>query len=71
PNPTAGNLLINSSNGLIQSIRVFDSKAAIIKTVTNVDNSKSSIDLSDYPQGLYLLEIKTGDKIARVKVIKE
>jgi uncharacterized repeat protein (TIGR01451 family) len=71
PNPTAGNLLINSSNGLIQSIRVFDSKAAIIKTVTNVDNSKSSIDLSDYPPGLYLLEIKTGDKIARVKVIKE
>jgi poly(beta-D-mannuronate) lyase len=66
PNPTNGVITIEGAD--VTSIDIFDISGRIIKSVL-VNDSKTSIDLSDQAQGIYLMKIYTGDSVL-VKKIK-
>ena len=71
PNPTTGIIsLKNPANFAIQTIRLFDNQAKLIKTWNYTDENLSSntLDLSDLTKGIYYLEV-TADKDKSVKKI--
>lgn len=71
PNPSTGIIsLKNPSNFAIQTIRLFDNQAKIIKTWNYTDDNFTSntLDLSDQSKGVYYLEI-TADTDKTVKKI--
>ncbi|WP_157366659.1 CBM96 family carbohydrate-binding protein [Aquimarina agarilytica] len=74
PNPTANTVTVNSENlSLLESINVYDLSGTLLETV-NIDKetTETSIDLSAYSKGIYLLSLQgAGNKLKIVKVIKE
>lgn len=56
PNPTTGTTLLSSSVKL-DYINVYNSMGKIVLTKTNIDSGSLDIDLSAFPNGIYLFEI--------------
>ena len=54
PNPTKGNLNIESKNSTIEELFIADANGKIIERLTNF-SGKTTIDLSAYPSGYYLI----------------
>ena len=67
PNPTNENITITieNFNGNIQT-EVYD----LIGNILQVSN-ETTISLSDYARGIYLLKVAYGDRVEEVKVIKD
>ncbi len=60
PNPSQGSLNIEFSNKLIRQVKLFDLAAEVLqKTETN--NRKVKLDLSNFPEGLYILQVISHD----------
>ena len=67
PNPT-NNLLhieIENYNGTIAA-ELYDFTGKLLETTNN-----TSLSLSDYPKGIYLLKVAYGDKTEEIRVVKE
>ena len=66
PNPTKENITIsiNNFNGNIQT-EVYDVIGNILQTT-----NKTTISLQDYSRGIYLIKVAYGNKVQKVKVIK-
>ena len=73
PNPSKGILNIESATKNISSVQVFDITGQLIleSTIEN-DNSKVSLDISNYKNGLYIIKINSieGNNIIK-KVLKQ
>lgn len=69
PNPTNGLLSINSSV-YIKQLSVFNSFGAKIIDV-KISSCNASVDLSDFDNGLYILELSTDNGIMRRKIIRK
>ena len=73
PNPSKGILNIESATKNISSVQVFDITGQLIleSTIEN-DNSKVSLDISNYKHGLYIIKINSieGNNIIK-KVLKQ
>jgi hypothetical protein len=73
PNPSKGMLNIESASKNIISVQVFDITGQLIleSTIEN-DNSKVSLDISNYKNGLYIIKINSveGNNIIK-KVLKQ
>jgi len=66
PNPTTSILNIATQQNILQiTIQTIDGK--IVKSMTY---TKNNIDVSDLPNGIYLIEIKTNTSTATLKFIK-
>ena len=67
PNPTNENVTIsiNNFNGNIQT-EVYD----LIGNRLQISN-ETTISLQDYAKGIYLLKVAYGDRVEKLKVIKE
>jgi hypothetical protein len=67
PNPTKENITIsiNNFNGNIQT-EVYDVIGNILQTT-----NKTTISLQDYSRGIYLIKVAYGNKVQKVKVIKD
>ena len=67
PNPTNEDItiIIKNFNGNVQT-EVFD----LIGNSLQLTN-KTTISLRDYARGIYVLNVAYGDKVEKVKVIKE
>ena len=67
PNPTSEEITIsiNNFNGNIQT-EVYDLIGNKLQTT-----NKTTISLSDYARGIYLLKVAYGDRVEEVKVIKD
>ncbi len=68
PNPTEGQLYIETKNGNIQNIQIRNSQGDLLleqKTATR----QSSLDLSKWGSGLYFIQVQTGQGVAVQKVI--
>lgn len=77
PNPTKGNLsieVLNISkedlNYSTNSIKVWDIQGRVIITLSSI-NEINSIDLSNYPNGIYIVRLSIKDIVKNYKIIKE
>lgn len=69
PNPTKGNININSDN-TIKLIELFDVQGRILQTKIE-SNNNTTLDISNKANGLYFIRITTENGIKVEKVIKE
>ena len=65
PNPTTGVVELQGINGSFK-VDVYDYAGKYLQST-----SRSTIDLSDYPSGIYLLKVAYGDKTEELRVVKE
>ena len=65
PNPTSGKVDLKKINGIFTA-DVYDFAGKHLQSTYS-----STIDLTDYPKGIYLLKVSYGDRIEEVKVVKE
>lgn len=70
PNPFKQIVSIESNQFLIKELRVFDSDR-ILRFKQNLNESKSEINLTDMPSGIYFIEVSTKNQKEIIKIIKE
>lgn len=69
PNPTSDNIYIESNeNALSTNVSILDSKGAVIKT-TQLKSTITSIDLSDFENGIYLVQIISNENTLIKKIV--
>ncbi|MFA6401709.1 MAG: T9SS type A sorting domain-containing protein [Salinivirgaceae bacterium] len=72
PNPTAGLIKIEITNGDVTSgeFILTDSKGAILQNSRSVQTSQE-IDLSNYADGVYLMKIQINGKTTEWRIVKQ
>lgn len=72
PNPNNGNfsIYINDELELPKSINIRNTLLQTIQIINNIDSYVTEINLKDFPNGIYIIEINYPDKIITSKVIK-
>jgi len=71
PNPAKDNLtLILSKNSFDEECRIFNILGEE-KYFSKIKNPKTNTDISNFANGIYIIEVKSGDNIIRKKFIKE
>ncbi len=68
PNPTAGKLYLEVDRLEVEGLFLYDTLGRLVLSKTNEFNS---MDLSQLPQGFYLLEIETDEGKLTKKIVKE
>ena len=69
PNPTKNSINVNC-NSNIQSIQLFDVQGRVLMTQL-ANNSQSTVDVSNYTNGIYFVKVLTGEGNKVEKIIKE
>lgn len=69
PNPTKGQLQIKTRKP-IEELFIYDLAGKIIMRKEKLPEGKNTIDLTSYPQGIYLVRIHTNDLWETFKIIK-
>ncbi|MFK7949827.1 MAG: T9SS type A sorting domain-containing protein [Saprospiraceae bacterium] len=71
PNPTNGNVTIElSSDWCDANIKIYDVQGKEIQHQQNVCK-QVTFDMSDYPEGIYLVRILKGENIQNIKLLKQ
>lgn len=73
PNPTRGEFLLSVqllNNKETNSYSLYSLNGSLIAKEPISGNS-TTVNISEYPKGIYLLDIFLGDKVSRWKVIKQ
>lgn len=74
PNPTEGEVNLSVSNGkedAVSDIAVYDVSGNLLKNLQIEGNTSVSIDLSDYPDGIYLINFRQEESVSYYKIIKK
>jgi Subtilase family/Secretion system C-terminal sorting domain len=70
PNPTTGKIKIQGEKVIKSKITVFDiTGKQIVNTFS--ENEEFSFDISEYSNGIYVIQIDTGEEVYRQKLIKK
>lgn len=67
PNPTRGDIRIESSVSPIRSVMLFDMSGRMLWKLTGLESNSETIDMSAYSNGMYLLKVNN----QTIKVTKE
>lgn len=72
PNPASEQIAVSTHDGaLIQSIRIMNLTGSVIFRKEKINRQKRKIDISDYINGIYSVEVVTEDHIRTIrKIIK-
>jgi hypothetical protein len=72
PNPTFGGITIPFNKMAIQEaiINIYNTAGKLIFTDTSLNSAASTLDITGYPTGMYLVKIDTGSEIFNEKIIK-
>ena len=70
PNPVSDQLKINSANGKIKTIQLWSVNGKLYNTY-NLDSQQFELDMSNFENGLYLLQIQTNSESVVKKIIKK
>lgn len=73
PNPAKNNINVNVNNNInnkIKSIELYDVKGRVLMTQM-VNNSQTSLDISNYVNGVYFVKVSTDTGVSIEKIIKE
>ena len=70
PNPSSGKFVVSFDDAIDPDagIRIFDIMGSLVLEIKNPDD-KVEIDLSDQPDGIYILRITTGNKQHKQKIV--
>lgn len=66
PNPTSGVIYITELTQPAEA-RLYSIQGRLLKTINQVE---SSIDISDLPAGVYILNLTSGDQVLRERIVK-
>lgn len=69
PNPTKGMIKIRTAHK-IEELYIYDLAGKIIMRKENLEEGKNTIDMTTYPQGIYLVRILTNNNWETFKIIK-
>lgn len=69
PNPSPGKVTIESGIAGTFQVRLFDVTGRLIQTET-ISELKKELDYSQQETGIYFLEVSRGDKVSRIKLVK-
>jgi hypothetical protein len=69
PNPTNGKFQINNNNLRITGAVIYNVYGEKVFEKLSIINSSLSIDLSQVPDGIYFLQVKTTDGVATKKIV--
>lgn len=70
PNPSRGEFTFISASQKIKTIHVYDGNGKQILVKNGLSTTTASIDLKDYMQGIYLVEIRLESQIVRNRIYK-
>lgn len=68
PNPTHGNLRIQSSE-IISSVQIFAVNGALVKSIDTGSKTKVDLDLQELDGGVYLAHIFSGEKMTLERIV--
>jgi uncharacterized delta-60 repeat protein len=72
PNPTVGPLTLAFEKPLENaSFNLMNLSGQVLMSRTNVNGYKVGFDISTQTSGLYILEVRQGNQVARLKVVKQ
>ena len=72
PNPTEGKFFITSGKQLNHAqLQILNSLGRIVYKKENLRGTTFEFDIAQFAAGLYTLELREGDKVSRVKVLKK
>lgn len=69
PNPTHGQFRVRVS-GAIDGIAKLLSQSGTLIRVVEIHSSDESVDISDLPNGIYILQYQSGDNVVHERIIK-
>ena len=71
PNPTNGHITISNTEKIENDIDVINSLGKIITSIKKDEwnNNKTTINLSSYPKGIYIIQLINNNKIINHKII--
>jgi hypothetical protein len=70
PNPTSNMLYFESSNVNIEVVKVYDMLGNLLVEKRYAPFYEQSLDLSDYPDGLYLLQFNDSQESIKIQVLR-
>ena len=71
PNPTSSKVHISlSTNQPIKSIHIYDLSGRNILS-QKIDNLRTELDFSAFAKGVYIIEIQSGSKVFREKIVRQ
>ena len=72
PNPAGDLVTIESLNGAeLNSINILSSEGGLIKTIGNLKSTRKVIDVSDLPDGMYIIKAADNKQVYTSKLIKK
>ncbi len=71
PNPTSGLVTFDFAKNNVQELKIIDITGRIIYIETKNIKRITSIDLSNFNNGIYVVSLKTNNKIYNLSIIKE
>ena len=69
PNPTQGIFFLESDE-VVDRIQLLDITGRVLEQYTNVPQGTTEMDLSSYPNGVYLVKVTVGNKEVQQRVIQ-
>ncbi|MCP4181466.1 MAG: T9SS type A sorting domain-containing protein, partial [bacterium] len=70
PNPTSGNIKLESEHGDIRQISIFNTLGLKIYQKTNVIQNET-INLSEFANGIFIMKIQTENNMYTIKIMKK
>lgn len=71
PNPSRNVVNIQSHNGLIDQVEIFDISGRLVSTKIIAGNTFAQLDIAHFPTGVYFLKISNQEKTTNVKIVKQ
>lgn len=72
PNPIENQATINLNDDVsVESIEVYNASGSLIRTIANMENSNTIINLEDQPSGIYQVVINTLESTITKKIVKQ
>lgn len=69
PNPTYGNIIVNSGE-IIRSITLFDCSGAIIERFSEIESTSIQLDFASLKSGIYTIQINTDNSVSTERLVK-
>jgi hypothetical protein len=70
PNPTTGDVFLTNPHQSIQTIRVFGINGKLIFETRNTA-SNQRVPMSDFSEGVYVVEVTTSNGVLRKRVVRQ
>lgn len=70
PNPTHGELTIDAQKGKISNLFITDLNGRILYEKNELSN-RETINVTDLPQGIYIMRVRVGNVVKFSKIVKE